>query len=124
MAPKVHLIDGDAAIRAALTFSLELENFEVKSYESAEQVLGQEPLPRTGCLVIDWRLPGMDGLECLARLRNRGVSLPAIIMTSTPSRALRTRASAAGAIIIEKPLLCDALTQAIRHELSLGRIAA
>ena len=122
--PTVHLVDGDAAIRAALTFSLELQNFAVECYPSAEALLDQEQLPQSGCLVLDSRLPGIDGLECLATLRVRGVSLPAIIIASTPTRALRARAAAAGAVIVEKPLLCDGLTAAIQSEIRKGRLAA
>lgn len=118
------VIDGDAAIRAALTFSLELEGFAVVSHASGEDYLAQERLPRAGCLVLDHRLPGMTGLDLLAALRERDASLPAVIITSNPSRRLRARIAAAGAVIVEKPLLCDALAAAVRRELGAARLAA
>jgi two-component system C4-dicarboxylate transport response regulator DctD len=59
----------------------------------------------------------MNGLDLLASLRARGVSTPAIIITTNPSRAIRARVAASGATLIEKPLLGEGLTRAIRANL-------
>jgi DNA-binding response OmpR family regulator len=59
----------------------------------------------------------MDGLTLLKTLRVRGVALPAILTAFAPARRLKVRASEAGAVIVEKPLLCDALTAAVRAAL-------
>jgi len=112
--PRILIVDDDAALRSALTFSLELEGFAVEAFESGEALAAREPPAGPGCLVLDYHLPGMDGLALLALLRGRGVALPALIITSLPSRSLAARAAAAGAAIVEKPLLCDALAAAIR----------
>lgn len=112
--PRILIVDDDAALRSALTFSLELEGFAVEAFESGEALAAREPLAGPGCLVLDYHLPGMDGLALLALLRGRGVALPALIITSLPSRSLAASAAAAGAAIVEKPLLCDALAAAIR----------
>ena len=112
--PRILIVDDDAALRSALTFSLELEGFAVETFESGEALVARGPVPDPGCLVLDYHLPGMDGLALLALLRARGVALPALIITSLPTRSLAARAAAAGAAIIEKPLLCDALAAAIR----------
>ncbi|WP_324749421.1 response regulator [Sphingomonas sp. LY54] len=112
--PRILIVDDDAALRSALTFSLELEGFAVEAFESGEALVARGPVPDPGCLVLDYHLPGMDGLALLALLRARGVALPALIITSLPTRSLAARAAAAGAAIIEKPLLCDALAAAIR----------
>ena len=69
------------------------------------------------CLLVDERLPGITGLDALNQLRNRDVKLPAILMTSHPSASVRATAKAAGVPILEKPLLGDALTVAIRNAL-------
>jgi two-component system, LuxR family, response regulator FixJ len=112
--PCILIVDDDAALRSALTFSLELEGFEVEAFESGEALAEHDPIAGPGCLVLDYHLPGMDGLALLALLRARGVALPALIITSLPTRSLAARAAAAGAAIVEKPLLCDALAAAIR----------
>ena len=112
--PTVLLLDDDPAIRASLHFSLELEGFQVDSFAAGETLLAMAELPAQACLVLDYRLPGVDGLKVLDELRHRGVSLPAVIMTSNPTRNLRRRVAEAGAMLIEKPLLCDALSASIR----------
>lgn len=112
--PRVFVIDDDQGVRGALTFALELEGFDVAAFENGGAVLAEDSLPRSGCLVIDFNLPDMTGLELLDSLRRRHVTLPAILMTSHPSRRLRQRAAAAGLPIVEKPLLGDSLIEALR----------
>jgi FixJ family two-component response regulator len=63
-------------------------------------------------------MPGMNGLDVVGELRQRHVSVPAILITSHPSAALSRRAATAGIPIVEKPLLGDTLIERIRHILS------
>ena len=112
--PKIFLVDDDPAVRASLAFSLELEGFLIETFDCAEDLAGKSSFPDQGCLVVDYRLPGMDGISLLKWLRRRGVALPAVIITSAPSRALRAGAVEARAVIVEKPLLCNELTAAVR----------
>lgn len=107
------LVDDDAALCEAIAFSLEIEDYVVRAYGSGEAALGGEPQPGGDCVIIDYRLPGMDGLELLARLRARGLRCPAIMITSNPSKRLRLKVKDAGASLVEKPLLCDSLVDAI-----------
>lgn len=116
--PCVILVDDDPAVSHALQFSFDLEGLEVRSFRDGESVLAADDLPRTGCLILDHNLPGMDGLALLERLRANGVRLPAILITTNPRTALRNRAAAAGVPIIEKPLLTDALLTTVRKALS------
>jgi len=116
--PTVLLVDDDAALRTALKFSLELEGFDVETYESGEAfLLRDDPEGRT-CVVMDLNLPGIDGLETLRQLRSRGVGLPALLITSHPRPATRASAAAVGAAIVEKPLLGDHLVGEIRSALN------
>ena len=119
--PTVLVIDDDPAMRSSLKFALEVEGFAVRVYPTGSDLLNEEEMPESGCLVTDYNLPGMNGLDLLARLRERKISLPAILITTHPSAAVRSRAASAGVRLIEKPLLSDALFQSIRA--ALGKTA-
>ncbi|WP_269716792.1 response regulator [Caulobacter sp. NIBR2454] len=108
------IADDDPAVLHALRFAFEIEGFDVMSFPDAASVLRSPPLPKCGCLVLDYKMPDMDGLTLLAALRAAGVELPAILMTSGPTRALKARAAAAHVPIVEKPLLGDELTRRVR----------
>ena len=107
------LVDDDPAVRASLKFSLELEGFAVETFDSGETLVAQEKLADPACLILDYRLPGIDGLMLLGLLRERGETCPAVIITSNPTRSVRQRTADAGAVLIEKPLLSNGLTVAI-----------
>lgn len=111
------LFEPDPAVRASLKFSLELESFDVELAEN-----GDGDPAGAGCLVIDQRFREGDGLAFLADLRGSGCTTPAILMATNPTRRLRERALAAGAVLVEKPLLGNALSQALRA--ILGRAEA
>lgn len=118
--PAIILVDDDIALRTALSFSLELDGFAVDARPDGESLLAH-PLPATGaCLVVDLNLPGLSGLEALQQLRARGVDLPAILITSYPTPAVREEARSSRISIIEKPLLGDHLVAAIHEALQTG----
>jgi len=107
------VVDDDVAVRNSLKFMMEVEGFEVHAFSSAHELLNQESLPADGCLVTDYHMPEMTGLELVAKLRERRISIPAILITAHPNQFLRDRAAAAGTLIVEKPLLGDRLLDAI-----------
>ena len=109
----VIVIDNDDAVLASLRFSLELEGFPVESYRTGGELLARAALPGSGCLVVDYNLPDMTGIELVDSLRRARVRLPAILITTNPSARLRRRAAQAGVPIVEKPLLGNALLDAI-----------
>jgi two-component system response regulator FixJ len=113
-APDILLADADPAVRSALKFVLELQGFEVEAFGSGKALVQGVAGRSQGCLVIDQHLDGRDGLSLLARLRQRGVRLPAVLTATNPTRQLKDRAAAAGTVLVEKPLLGDALTDAVR----------
>lgn len=116
-APLLVLVDDDPAVVASLIFSLELEGFAVEAFDSGEMLVAQATLANPACLVIDYRLADIDGLSLLRVLRERGETCPAVIITTNPTRSVRQRTADAGAMLIEKPLLGDGLTAAIRHSI-------
>src|SRR4051812_25388902 len=111
----IHLIDDDEDVRRALAFQLGTVGLAVRVYESALAFLEKNPEPRAGCIVSDVRMPGMDGLELLRRLRAKGVQCPVIVMTGHADVHLAVQAMKAGAAdFIEKPFSDDVLLAAIQ----------
>ncbi len=111
----VFVIDDDPAILASLKFSLEIEGYSVRTYSSAKALIADATRQRRGCLVIDYNLTDDNGLQVLGALRQRGVTMPAILITTNPGPHLRVRAAAASVSIVEKPLIGNTLADAIRR---------
>jgi two-component system, LuxR family, response regulator FixJ len=113
--PLVAVVDDDPAVCSSLKFSLELEGFAVRAYRSGAEFLADDNFRDCKCCVIDQRMPGMSGMEVIAELRERKVSIPAILIISQPNKVLSARAAEAHIPIIEKPLLSNALVEKIRE---------
>jgi two-component system response regulator FixJ len=116
----VHVVDDDEAIRRSVGFALKTSGFLVRAYEGGTELLKAAPGLETGCILLDIRMPGMDGLEVQEALKAKGVTLPVIIMTGHGDVSLAVRAMKAGAIdFIEKPfqkaLLLSAIAQGINR---------
>ena len=106
----VHLVDDDAAIRRSASFMLKTSGYHVQTYQSGVELLKAAGDLRHGCILLDIRMPGMDGLEVQEALRDRGVTLPVIIMTGHGEISLAVRAMKAGAVdFIEKPFAKETL---------------
>ena len=118
----VLVVDDDAAVRQSLKFALEQEGLEVRLYEVGVQLLADDELPSSGCLVVDLTMPGMDGIDLVGRLRGRNVDLPAILITTPGPPWLRERALRAGfRLVLEKPLEDSALLDGITGALAASR---
>jgi two-component system, LuxR family, response regulator FixJ len=111
--PVILVVDDDSAVRSSLKFTLEVEGFEVRAYSGAHELLNDDSLPTACCLVTDYHMPAMNGLELVAQLRDRRVSIPTILVTSFPNENLRNRAATAGISIVEKPVLGSCLVDSI-----------
>lgn len=110
----VHLIDDDEAVRRALAFLLGTAGQAVKVYESATQFLDKYDGSQRGCIVSDVRMPGVDGIELLRRLRAMNSTLPVVIMTGHADVPLAVEAMKIGAIdFIEKPFSDEVLLSAV-----------
>jgi two-component system response regulator FixJ len=116
--PLIVLVEDDASVRQALTFALRIEGFEVQVHESAAALLEAADLPAAACLVLDQNLPGTLGTDALAALRRRGLTCPAILITTQPKPEVRAAAASLRARILEKPLLGGDLPAAIRDLLA------
>lgn len=119
VANTVLIVDDDAAVRASLKFALEVEGFQVKLYDRGAALLADANLPERACLVIDYRMPDIDGIELIERLRHLNVTLPAILITVRATKQLRMLAQRLGlAAVLEKPLSDSVLVDSIRTALA------
>ena len=109
----VFVIDDDQAILASLKFRLEIEGYAVHTYSSPNALIADATRKQQGCLVLDYNLDEGNGLELLDELRRRGVTMPAILITTSPGPRLRVRAAAASVAIVEKPFTGNTLVDAI-----------
>lgn len=113
-----HLVlvaDDDLAVRQSLKFALELEDLEVVVCADGPDLLAHPRLADAECVVLDYKMPVMDGFEVLARMKARNCQIPVILITSYATEALRRRAASAGVRhVVEKPLLDSALVDSIR----------
>lgn len=116
--PKVVLVDDDLSVLGSLRFLLEVEGFDVETFDSGMALLLQPTLPARGCFVIDYHMPIMDGLELLARLRDRRSFLPAILITGKLDQLIEQKAARAGVLqVFSKPHLGRGLVHGIRKAL-------
>ncbi len=115
----VYVIDDDPAMRDSLDFLLDAAGLKARLFESAVSFLEALPELGPGCIVSDVRMPNLDGLELLKRLRETNKAFPIIIMTGHGDIPLAVEAMKLGAIdFIEKPFEDDRLIGTITAALS------
>jgi len=114
----IHVIDDDAAMRDSLAFLLDVNGFQPQVYESADAFLGAADRAALDCVISDIRMPGLNGIELVRKLKGEGSSCPVILITGHGDVALAVEAMKAGAVdFIEKPFDDAALLGAIRSAL-------
>src|SRR5277367_2391489 len=109
------VVDDDEAVRDSLSNMMESEGFEVRAFSNGHDLLNEANLPAIGCLVVDYNMPAMNGLELVGTLRGRGVSIPAILITGNPAKHVRDRAAAIAVLVVEKPQLGSHLLDCVRE---------
>jgi two-component system response regulator FixJ len=119
----VHVIDDDEAVRRSLALLLFSAGHSVHTYPSAEGFLTALPETMGGCVVVDVRMPGMDGLQLQEHLTAHGVLLPVVVVTGHADITLAVRAMKAGARdFIEKPYTNERMIEAVTVALASGRL--
>jgi two-component system, LuxR family, response regulator FixJ len=104
----VYIIDDDASIRSSLRFLLSHAGFRSTAFESGEAFLAAAPQLEPGCVLLDVRLNGIDGLTVQQELRQRGLRMPVVIITGHGEVPLAVTAMKYGAIdFLSKPLSRD-----------------
>lgn len=122
---KVYVIDDDEAMRDSLSFLLDSSGFEVMLFDNAERFLDALPGLEFGCVVSDVRMPGVDGIELLKRLKAEGSRFPIVMMTGHGDVPLAVEAMKLGAVdFLEKPFEDDRLTAMIDQAIHQAEPAA
>lgn len=117
----VYLVDDELAVRRSVGFMLKTAGLAVETYASGEEFLKAAGALGPGCLLLDVRLDGMDGLAVQQALKDRGILLPVVMISGHGDIGLAVRAMKAGAIdFIEKPFEKAALLAAIHQARSHG----
>ena len=121
----VYVIDDDQAMRDSLSFLLEAAGFDVTLFESALKFLDALPELAFGCVVSDVRMPDLDGIELLKKMKTRPGAFPIIIMTGHGDIPLAVEAMKVGAIdFLEKPFEDDRLITMIEMAIRQAEPAA
>lgn len=118
----VHIIDDEEAIRRSMGFMLKTSGYRVETWSSGEAFLKEVKNVERGCILLDIRMPDLDGLEVQSRLAERGVAMPVVIMTGHGDISTAIRAMKAGAVdFLEKPFEKAVVIAAIEE--SFDRLA-
>ena len=117
----VHIIDDDDSVRLMLDSLLRSVRLNVRTYSSTEEFLKANSLDAPGCIVLDIRLPGINGLDFQEQLQEIGINLPVVLMTGHGDIPMTVRGMKAGAVdFLPKPFrdqdMIDAVTAAINRD--------
>jgi FixJ family two-component response regulator len=120
-APAIHVVDDDAALRAALDSLFRSVGYETHCYGSTAEFMNSGRAGEAGCLVLDVRLPGTNGLDFQAQLASAGVAMPIVLMTGHGDIPMTVRGMKAGAIdFLPKPFreqdMLDAVALALEKD--------
>lgn len=112
----VHVVDDDDSVRRSAAFMLKHAGYRVESYASGVAFLKEAKNADRGCVLLDVRMPEMDGLEVQQEMVKRGIDMPVVILTGHGDVGVAVKAMRAGAVnFIEKPYEKEALLGAIEE---------
>ncbi|MGJ4951629.1 response regulator FixJ [Bradyrhizobium sp. HKCCYLS20291] len=122
---RVYVIDDDEAMRDSLNFLLDSSGFDVTLFDNAQAFLDRLPTLAFGCVVSDVRMPGIDGIELLKRMKAIGSSFPILVMTGHGDVPLAVEAMKLGAVdFLEKPFEDERLVAMIELAIRQAEPAA
>jgi FixJ family two-component response regulator len=114
----IYVVDDDLDVLGSLQFLLETDGFDVRTFKSGAALLEDAAPAGADCFVIDYKMPNMNGIDLVKRLRNRHISAPIILITGYPDEHIPEMAATAGVHhVLRKPLLDDSLIGHIRGAL-------
>jgi two-component system response regulator FixJ len=114
--PLIYVVDDDHDVLSSLRFLLEAEGFDVRTFRSGSALLWSSARAGADCLVVDYKMAGIDGLELAGRLRGMGVNTPIVLITGYPDDNIKAKAGSAGVWqVLLKPNLEDSLVECVRR---------
>lgn len=114
--PRIVLLEDDSGVRRSLQMLLQGRGFDVRAYGSADSLLAEMHPGAADCLIADYRLGPLDGIDVLEILRARGWAGPAVLITGFGSSKVADRAAKAGFCqVLEKPLNDHVLVPALER---------
>jgi two-component system response regulator FixJ len=120
--PAVYVVDDDVDVLGSLRFLLEADGFNVRTFRNGASLLNAVHATGVDCFVIDYKMPDMNGIDLVGRLRNRDIAAPVILITGYPDENISARAEAAGIrCVLRKPLLDESLVTRIRGAIQESR---
>lgn len=113
-------MDDEYSVRAATAFLLELEGYSVRTWQRGAHFLAAAPSEPAGCVILDLRMPDMDGLEVQRRLNEADLNFPVIMLTGHGDIAVTVAAMKMGAVdFLVKPFERQSLLQAVENAWSV-----
>ena len=123
--PLIAIVDDEHSVRVALHRLCSAYGMTTHTFASAEEMLASLDGLRPDCLVLDAHMPGIGGLGAQAWLRERGITIPAVVITGRDDPELRDRSLAGGAVAyLCKPIDADILIGAIQRAVGAGQTGA
>ena len=121
----IYVVDDDYDVRTSLRFLLETEGFDVRTFRSGTALLGSSTRSRADCLVVDYKMAELDGLELAHRLRGLDVSTPIVLITGYPDENILAKANSVGVRqVLLKPNLEDNLVECVRSAIDARHTAS
>jgi FixJ family two-component response regulator len=105
----VFVVEDDEDVRASTKALLEALGYAVRAFASAEEVIGSGDAGTAGCIVLDYNLPEMTGLDLIKQLRTQGIQTPAIMVSGNGKQLVIAATKAGIAAVLRKPLSAEAL---------------
>jgi two-component system response regulator FixJ len=112
----IYVIDDDFDVLKSLRFLLETEGFDVRTFRSGTALLGSRARHEADCLIVDYKMAGIDGLELAQKLRDLDIMTPIVLITGHADENIAAKASRAGVRqVLKKPDLGDSLVASVRN---------
>lgn len=120
--PMIYVVDDDYEVLSSVQFLLEAEGFDVRTFRSGSALLWSCAWEGADCLVVDYKMAGIDGLELANRLRVMGAGAPIVLITGYLDNNIDAKARAAGVRqVLLKPNLEDSLAECVRLAIDSSR---
>ena len=117
----IYIVDDDPSVRDSLAQLMRSMRLESQQFESAEQFLNEFRQDRLGCLIVDVRMSGMDGISLCEKLAAEKISIPIIVISGHGDLSMRERAMKSGIVdFLEKPCNPEKLVAAVRVAVAQG----